>query len=89
MQCFSSKVNIDKSTSIIIGDCGTHSSPIPIANTPQRYLGHYFDSQGIVRKLPKILKSIRASLVLWKSTGATIKTKINILKSFALSKLIY
>ncbi|KAM9942432.1 hypothetical protein ACTFIT_005812 [Dictyostelium discoideum] len=39
--------------------------------------------------MPELLNTIRSSLVLWKTTDSTIKTKTNILKAFALSKLTY
>ncbi|EGC39187.1 hypothetical protein DICPUDRAFT_86210 [Dictyostelium purpureum] len=85
----SSKLNIDKSVSITINNPDTTNSVIPISNKPERYLGYYFTGTGIHRKLPEILNSIRSSLSLWKTTSNSIKTKVNILKSFALSRITY
>ncbi|KAK5581911.1 hypothetical protein RB653_003491 [Dictyostelium firmibasis] len=39
--------------------------------------------------MPEILRSTRASVLLWKTTWTTVKTKTSILKAFALSKLTY
>ncbi|KAM9973967.1 hypothetical protein ACTFIW_007629 [Dictyostelium discoideum] len=85
----SSKLNIEKSISIILGSPDTSDLKIPISKNPERYLGYYFTNKGIHRKLPEILRSIRSSLILWKTSGTTIKTKTNILKAFTLSKLTY
>ncbi|EAL64539.1 hypothetical protein DDB_G0285835 [Dictyostelium discoideum AX4] len=85
----SSKLNIDKSSSILIGNPDNTNQRIPISTNPERYLGYFFTGKGITRKMPEILNTIRSSLVLWKTTDSTIKTKTNILKAFALSKLTY
>ncbi|EAL70311.1 hypothetical protein DDB_G0274837 [Dictyostelium discoideum AX4] len=85
----SSKLNIDKSSSILIGNPDNTNQRIPISTNPERYLGYFFTGKGITRKIPEILNTIRSSLVLWKTTDSTIKTKTNILKAFALSKLTY
>ncbi|KAM9985108.1 hypothetical protein ACTFIY_009543 [Dictyostelium cf. discoideum] len=75
-----SKLNLDKSVSIIIGNPNVSNLKIPISVIPERYLGYFFTGKGISRKMPEILNSISSSL-----------TKTNILKSFwiALSKLTY
>ncbi|KAM9940608.1 hypothetical protein ACTFIT_007117 [Dictyostelium discoideum] len=85
----SSKLNMDKSSSILIGNPDNTNQRIPISTNPERYLGYFFTGKGITRKMPEILNTIRSSLVLWKTTDSTIKTKTNILKAFALSKLTY
>jgi hypothetical protein len=88
----SSKLNLDKSISIIIGnpkDIQHYPPAIQSATEAERYLGYFFTNKGIERRMPKILQSIKASLILWKSSGTTIKTKTTILNTYALSRLVY
>ncbi|KAN0003794.1 hypothetical protein ACTFIZ_009947 [Dictyostelium cf. discoideum] len=91
----SSKINFDKSAIIevnphLITDRPHQSSlNIPICNTTERYLGFHFDSNGISRHLPSILKSIKSSIIQWKCNSNSLQTKKTIINSYTLSKLIY
>ncbi|KAN0036857.1 hypothetical protein ACTFIV_002171 [Dictyostelium citrinum] len=91
-QATSSKLNKHKSASIVIGiisDKLWYTPEIEESKTDERYLGYFFTNNGITRKLPKILNSIKQSLILWKDSGTTLKTKMTILKSYTLASLIY
>ncbi|KAM9964310.1 hypothetical protein ACTFIW_004066 [Dictyostelium discoideum] len=93
----SSKINFDKSAIIEVNPHLITDRPplnkfnIPICNTlsSERYLGFFFNSNGLVLNLPNILKSLKSSLIAWKCSSSSIQTKKTIINTYALSKIIY
>jgi hypothetical protein len=91
----SSKINHSKSAIIEVNSHLINDRPhpqalkIPIVQSAERYLGFYFNSDGLVRSLPNILKSIRNTLIPWKCSSSSIQTKMTIINTYILSKIIY
>ncbi|EGG14130.1 Pol protein [Cavenderia fasciculata] len=95
----SSKVNEDKSSVILIEpddngskvtipDQQNRDTSYPIAGI-ERYLGLNFSKDGLSSKLEDIVNGAKAKLIKWKKDSITLKAKVNILKSYVLSPLVY
>ncbi|EAL61509.1 hypothetical protein DDB_G0291958 [Dictyostelium discoideum AX4] len=97
----SSSLNFDKSAIIEINPhkiTDKHiinnipqSKRIPITKKDQseRVLGYFFNHNGLHRKLPETMKTLFKSLVLWKTSGTTLKTKTTIINTYSLSPITY
>ncbi|KAM9941469.1 hypothetical protein ACTFIT_008015 [Dictyostelium discoideum] len=97
----SSSLNFDKSAIIEINPhkiTDKHiinnipqSKRIPITKKDQseRVLGYFFNHNGLHRKLPETMKTLIKSLVLWKTSGTTLKTKTTIINTYSLSPITY
>ncbi|EAL66945.1 hypothetical protein DDB_G0281297 [Dictyostelium discoideum AX4] len=97
----SSSLNFDKSAIIEINPhkiADKHiinnipqSKRIPITKKDQseRVLGYFFNHNGLHRKLPETMKTLIKSLVLWKTSGTTLKTKTTIINTYSLSPITY
>ncbi|EAL69724.1 hypothetical protein DDB_G0275947, partial [Dictyostelium discoideum AX4] len=97
----SSSLNFDKSAIIEINPhkiTDKHiinnipqSKRIPITKKDQseRVLGYFFNHNGLHRKLPETMKTLNKSLVLWKTSGTTLKTKTTIINTYSLSPITY
>ncbi|EFA75745.1 hypothetical protein PPL_10798 [Heterostelium album PN500] len=97
-QATSSKINPTKCCIIQIGPpCSDHlhhppiigDTRIPKSIVNERYLGLFFNSEGLHHSLSSIVSEVKSSLIKWKKFGTTLRTKMSILKSYTLSKLSY
>ncbi|KAN0008873.1 hypothetical protein ACTFIU_009539 [Dictyostelium citrinum] len=84
----SSLLNHDKTIMICIGNKPSNL-PFKESTAPERYLGINFTKTGLHSKINTIIKSIKESLSKWKSQACTMKAKMAILKTYALSRLTY
>ncbi|KAM9946279.1 hypothetical protein ACTFIT_004581 [Dictyostelium discoideum] len=84
----SSKLNQEKTVMICIGNIPPNL-PFKISEAPERYLGLNFTKVGLNSKITSIINSIKDSLNNWKSQATTIRAKMTIVKTYALSRLSY
>ncbi|KYQ89520.1 Non-LTR retroelement reverse transcriptase-like protein [Tieghemostelium lacteum] len=85
----SSSLNADKTIMIATGKSTPTNLPFQLSDVPERYLGLNFTGKGLNSKIDQIIEEITVLLSNWKKEGYTLRSKMSILKTYALSKLTY
>lgn len=84
------KVNKTKCDMIIKG-CHITTNPFQVLEGDRtiRYLGYWFNKQGIVNELKKRIQHMCISMDKWRNMFSNINTKMILLKSYSLSQIAY
>ena len=87
-----SKLNPNKS--VILAPNGfeynrTFNIPIANNNAPERYLGFFFNNQGMVNQVDAVATNVISCLKRWKSFNLSLKGRVSSVRAYGLSRLVY